>query len=291
MNISLALGGGGAKGNAHIGVLRILEREGFRVGAIAGTSAGGMVAAAYAAGYSPDEIEAHMSGVSQSKLYGRQPGDGPALMGVAGVSRSLTELLGERSFDDLRIPCAVTAVDIESSQEVILQQGRVVDALLATIAIHGIFPPKQWKNHLLADGSVMDPVPVSVARSLAPDLPVVAVVLSPPQQQWADLPPTDIFSPPPMLERITRLRVAQAFEIFVHSVDIGSRMLTELRLQVDKPEVIIRPEVGHIGILEKADVAAIAKLGEQAAEAALPELHRAVSWRSKLARRLPKLVY
>ncbi len=291
MNLSLALGGGGAKGNAHIGVLRILEREGFRVDAIAGTSAGGMVAAAYAAGYSPDELEAHMSGVSQSKLYGRRPGDGPALMGVAGVARSLTELLGERTFDDLRIPCAVTAVDIESSQEVILRQGRVVDALLATIAIPGIFPPKQWENHLLADGGVLDPVPVSVARSLAPDLPVVAVVLSPPQHQWADYPSPDIFSTSPVLGHITRLRVAQAFEIFIRSVDIGNRMLTELRLQVDKPEVIIRPDVGHIGLLEKADVAAIAKLGEQAAEAALPELHRAVSWRSKLARRLPKLIY
>jgi len=286
MNISLALGGGGAKGNAHIGVLRILEREGFRVRAIAGTSAGGIVAAAYAAGCSPDEIETYMSGVSQSKLYGRQPGDGPALLGVTGVARSLTELLGERTFDDLRIPCAVTAVDLESSQEVILRQGHVVDALLATIAIPGVFPPKQWENHLLADGGVLNPVPVSVARLLAPDLPVVAVVLSPPQQQWADLPPTDILSPHPVLERITRLRVAQAFEIFIRSVDIGSRMLTELRLQVDKPEVIIRPDVGHIGLLEKADVAAIAKIGEQAAEAALPELHRSVSWRSKLARRL-----
>ena len=290
MNISLALGGGGSKGNAHIGVLRVLEREGFHVRAIAGTSAGGVVAAAYAAGYSPDEIENHISRISQGKLYGRQPGDGPALLGVAGVARSLTELLGERTFSDLRIPCAVTAVDIESSQEVILRQGRVVDALLASIAIPGIFPPKQWEDHLLADGGVLDPVPVSVARSLAPDLPVVAVVLSPPQQQWADFPTPDIFSSSPVLGRLTRLRVAQAFEIFIRSVDIGTRMLTELRLQVDKPEIIIRPEVGHIGLLEKADVTVIVKLGEQAAEAALPELHRAVSWRGKLARRLSKLI-
>ncbi len=83
MDINLALGGGGSKGNAHIGVLRVLEREGFRVRAIAGTSAGGMAAAAYAAGYTPDELEAHMRQVDQGKLYSFNFRGEPSLMGEA----------------------------------------------------------------------------------------------------------------------------------------------------------------------------------------------------------------
>jgi len=286
MDISLALGGGGAKGNAHIGVLRVLEREGFRIRAIAGTSAGGMVAAVYAAGFTPDEMEDRMRLVVQSKLYGRQPTDGPALLGLAGIAHALTEMLGERTFADLRIPCAVTAVDLNTSQEVVLREGRVVDALLATMALPGIFPAQKWGDCLLVDGGILNPVPVALARSLAPTLPVVAVVLTPPPQAWASLPVPHFFSPPPVLRRITRLRVAQAFSVFLRSVDIGGRMITELRLQVDKPDVIIRPPVRGIGVLDRVDVAEVAKLGEQGAEAALPELRQAVSWQKRLARRL-----
>jgi hypothetical protein len=78
MKIALALGGGGAKGNAHIGVLRVLEREGFEVGALAGTSMGGLVGAVYLSGLGPDEIEARFSGIDQSQLLGRYPDEGPA---------------------------------------------------------------------------------------------------------------------------------------------------------------------------------------------------------------------
>ena len=106
-DILLALGGGGSKGNAHIGVLRVLEREGFHVRAIAGTSAGGMAAAAYAAGYSPDELEAHMASVDQGKLYSFHLGGEPSLLGIGGVEKALYDLIGERNFEELKIPCAL----------------------------------------------------------------------------------------------------------------------------------------------------------------------------------------
>jgi NTE family protein len=289
MDITLALGGGGAKGNAHIGVLRVLLREGFRIRGIAGTSAGGLAAAAYAAGNNPDEIEAFMQGVDQSKLYGSWPSHGPGLLSIAGVRSVLTELIGNRCFEDLPIPCAVTAVDIDAYIEVILKRGSVVDALLATIAIPGVFPPKKWGEHRLVDGGVMDPVPVSVARSLAPGLPVVAVVLTPPLKESSALSPPKIFSTPPVLEPITRLRVAQAFDIFVRSIDIGARMLSELHLLQNEPDVIIRPAVENIGLLEKVNVSEIVKFGEIAADSALPELRQAVSWRGRVKRRLRSL--
>lgn len=288
MDITLALGGGGSRGYAHVGVIRRLEAEGFRIRAVAGTSAGGIVAAVYAAGYSPDEMESLFSEIDQSKLFALSLNAGPALLSLSHAAKVLEEFLGDRTFSDLELPCAVVAVDIKSPREVILHTGRVVDAVLATIAIPGVFPPKVLGEHELVDGGVLDPVPVSVARSLAPRLPVVAVVLSPAMEQptrFAHLP-LPVRIPPPIVERLTRLRLAQAFNVFLQSVDIGQRMITELRLEVDAPEVVIRPEVGRLGLLDSVEIGDVIRLGEKAAEAALPELMRAVSWPRRMGRQL-----
>src|SRR5829696_1014968 len=110
MDITLALGGGGAKGNSHIRVIRRLEKEGFRVRGVAGTSFGGLIAVLYALGYSPDQIEELFASVDQNQFYGHAPNDGPSLMGLAGVTRLLEERLGDATFADLKLPCVLTAV-------------------------------------------------------------------------------------------------------------------------------------------------------------------------------------
>lgn len=273
--LAVALGGGGSRGNAHIGVLRVLERDGIRPVAIAGTSAGGLVAVFYAAGYSPDEIEDIFANADPDTFFGRTRGEEPALFGLTKAEAFLREHLGERTFADLKIPCAVTAVDVDTAREVILMEGSLVNALLATIAIPGVFPPRIMDGHRLVDGGVLDPVPVSVARILAPDFPVLAVVLTPRPDQngrtWA-LPSTTSSLTHQVVERLSRLRVAQALNIFMESVDIANRAMSDLRLQLDAPEIIIRPPVSHIGTLETVDVRAIARLGEQAALQALPQI-------------------
>jgi NTE family protein len=285
MEISLALGGGGSKGFAHLGVLRCLENHGYKIRAIAGTSAGGIVAAIYAAGYNPQEMLERFQQVDQSQLYRRQPGDGPALLGIAGLNRLLTEMLGECTFDELKIPCALTAVDLNAGKEVILKHGRVADAVLATIALPGIFPPQNWHKYYLVDGGLLDPVPVALARSLAPDLPVVAVVLSD-----LDPEPLKIMEPLPflpdipLLRQVARLRVAQAFNVFLHSIDISSQYLTVMRLKIEQPEVVIQPELKDIGMLDQVDLLEISNRGERAAEVVLPELRRKTSWFSKVGR-------
>ena len=183
MDITLALGGGGAKGNAHIGVLRKLEAEGFRVRAVAGTSFGGIVAAMYAFGKTPDQIEELFASVDQNRLYGHAAGDGPSLLGLAGASKLMDDVFGAATFDDLHLPCALTGVDLKSAREVILTEGLVRDAILATIALPGIFPPRKIQDWELVDGGTLDPVPVAVARALAPNLPVVAVVSNGPEME------------------------------------------------------------------------------------------------------------
>lgn len=286
MDILLALGGGGSKGNAHIGVLRALEREGFRIRAIAGTSAGGMAASAYAAGYSPDVLEDYMRHIDQRSFFGFHLGEGPSLLGVSGITRALKELIGDRSFEELEIPCALTAVDIDSGQELVLREGKVLDAVLATIAIPGIFPPKKWGENMLIDGGVLNPVPVSVVRKISPvpNLPVLAVTLTSSPTERGQLPALVPKPAGAVLNRIARLRVAQAFEIFLHSIEIGMSSITELRFQVDQPEVIIRPDVRHVGYLDVVNVPEVVKLGEVAVEELLPEIRKAVSWRGRLSR-------
>ena len=286
MDIALALGGGGAKGNSHIGVLRVLEREGFRIRAVAGTSFGGIVAAFYAMGKTPDEIEALFHTVDQSRMFGHQPGDGASLLGLAGASKWLDQHLGAFTFADTNIPCALTAVDLNAAREVILAEGSLRDAVLATIALPGIFPSRKIGHWDLVDGGTLDPVPVGVARSLAPKLPVVAVVLSSPigeptRNLRVSIPS---YVPAPIAQRLSNMSVARAFDVFLHAVEIGERQMTELRLEVDKPEVIVRPAVHHINLLDKVDIGDVAKLGEQAMEQMLPELRRALSLPAKLSR-------
>jgi NTE family protein len=287
MDISLALGGGGARGYSHIGVIRRLQQESYNVRAVAGTSAGGIIGTLFAAGYSPDEMEAKLAKLDQTKLIGRSKGDEPSILGMSGATKILEELFGDLTFDKMNIPCAVVAVDIKSVQEVILREGSVVDAVLATTAVPAIFPPRIMGEYQLVDGAALDPVPVSIARLLAPNLPIVAVVLTPLLGRELNLLslrfPSHI--PTPILERLSHLRLAQALNIYIQATDAGARMLTELRLKLDHPDVIVRPEVEGIGLLDTVDVHKVIKLGEEAMDAMLPELKRATSWTNRIRRK------
>lgn len=285
-NIAVALGGGGAKGNAHIGVLRRLAQAGYFVRAVAGTSFGGLVAAFYALGNSPDEIERIFNTFDQSRLHGHGTGDGPSLLGIEGGKAWLDEQLGSKTFADLKIPCALTATDLNSGSEVVLTQGSLLEAVLATTAIPGIFPVRRIGKWDLVDGGVIDPVPVAPARALAPQLPVVAVALNDPigmpAQTW-NLP-IPSFMPHLIMERISRSRVAQSVNIILRSFDIVSRSAAQYRLEVDRPDIIVRPMVTDIDTLEQVDIHVVAKRGEEAVEEILPELNRLFAWHNRVRR-------
>jgi NTE family protein len=288
MDITLALGGGGAKGNAHIGVLRRLEHNGFGIKAIAGTSFGGLIAVLYASGYRPNDLEEMFAALDQSKFYGHGPNDGPSLMGLAGVSRMLEEILGDRTFEQLRMPCAVTATDLKTGSEVILSSGRLVDALLATTAMPAVFPVRYIGDFELVDGGTLDPVPVAPARALLPKLPVVAVALHTPMgtpaRTWTI--PVPNFVPRAIMQRLSTMRYGHMLDVFVRSFDIISRAVAEYRLEVDKPDVIIRPRVGNIDTLDIIDVHEVVRIGEAAVDEVLPQLKQKFTLRNRFRRAL-----
>jgi NTE family protein len=246
------------------------------------------VAIFYACGLRPDDIEAAFQKVDHAHLYGRKRDDGPSILGMAGLEKWLDEMVGQQTFEDLKLPCAVSAVDLNSGREIIISEGRLRDAIMATIAIPGIFPAYRLNDWDLVDGGVLDPVPISIARSLAPGLPVVAVVLNslPGEPVRPPVIPLPSFLNNSLFVRLVRTRFSEAFNIYVQSVDISSRMMADLRLKVDKPDVVIRPLVGNIEMFEQVDVSEVARRGEQAVQASLPELRRMAAWSNRLRRRL-----
>lgn len=288
MDITLALGGGGVRGSAHIGVIRRLEQEGFRIRGIAGTSFGGIIAIHYAAGFRPNDMEEMFAALDQNQLYGRAPDDGPALLGLAGVTQQLELHLGDRAFEDLRIPCVVTAVDLNSGSEVVLSSGRLVDAILATTAMPGIFPVRRIGNLELVDGGTLDPVPVAPARALIPRLPVVAVSLSlpigTPARMWSI--PVPRFIPRRLIQYFARMHYGRVVDVFMRSLDITSRAVSDYRLEMDKPDVIIRPNVEDIDALDVIDVHEVVKRGEKAVDEILPQLKQKFTWRNRINRAL-----
>ena len=169
--------------------------------------------------------------------------------------------------------------------------GSVLDAIMGSIAVPGLFPPKELDGYSLIDGGTLDPIPVRAARDLAPDLPVIAVTLMAPLEMPAtsigivSLPSENSF-----VKQIARMNITQAFRIFADSVDIASRQMAELRLSLDDPELIIRPDVNGINLLDSINVHEIARLGEIATERALPDLFRSLSLSARMTRQVRRML-
>jgi len=266
--ITLALGGGGTKGFAHIGVIRQLEKSGFQIEAIAGTSAGGIVGALYANGYSIDEIISFSRKMKYDDIFNRSHNDAPSLLGLGGLYKQIEALLGEKKIEDLKLKFATISVDTITGKEIIFNRGSVVDAVKSTSAVPGIFPSQRIKGLNLVDGGVLDPVPVVTARWLTPNLPVFAVGLTPPMEKWPNVPRLDIppYIPIPhfMVDQINQLRLGQAAHVFIDSMEIMVNTVADLRLKIEKPDVIIRPNVHKYTMFDKVDVEEMINLGEQA---------------------------
>ena len=159
--LGVALGGGGMKGWAHVGVLRVLGDIGLTPDVVAGTSAGALIGAFWAAGMPVDEMMRVMREQKTRSLFSWRF-DGQGLFSTDGMRAYLDRHFGERTFADLERPFFVVATDLERGREVVLREGRIVDALLASTAMPGIFAPVEHKGMLLVDGGVVNNVPVSV---------------------------------------------------------------------------------------------------------------------------------
>lgn len=286
--ITLALGGGGTKGFTHIGVIRQLENEDCQISAIAGTSAGGIVSALYALGYSTQEIEQYAKKLVFSELFSRANDDAPSLLGLGGLYKVIDEVIADATFEDTKIDFATTAVDLESGQEIIFNHGSIANAVKATIAVPGVFPALRLGDLYLVDGGILDPVPVSVARWLNPDFPVFAVNLAPPMTQWSDSAKIDVPSSVPVpkfiVEQLNQLRLGKALHVFIDSFEIATNTIGELRLKMENPDVIINPAVHQYTMFDNVNIDELITLGEQAVVKAREKIKESFSVKSRVNR-------
>jgi NTE family protein len=270
--LNLALGGGGARGLAHIGVLKVLEKAGLPIGFLAGTSMGGLVGALFAAGWSAEQLEAEALALSSFRRLVKLVDLAPARRGLLEgqrVREHLNEMLGEDlTFEQLPKKLALIAVDLCTAQEVILRQGSVVESVLATTAVPGLLPPVYSGNCQLVDGGILNNVPADVARAEG-EGPVVAV----------DVSPTFPLQPPGSNDNGDKLWPAifpQFAQDFYTAELIMVSALTRTRLQRTPPDLLIKPPIPpSISIfwgLTRAPEAIAA--GEQAAIEALPNIEK-----------------
>lgn len=267
--IGLALSGGGARGLAHIGVLKVLEREGIPIDCLAGTSMGGIVVAAYAAGMSAEDIEAEALKLARPRNLIRLidvniPRYG--LMSGHGVQQYLAEMLGESlDFADLKVPLGLVAVDLVAGQEIVLREGSVVDAVRASGAVPVVFEPVVIGDWRLVDGGFLNNLPVDVARDLGAEAVIaVDVRLDFYDHRLADNPHT-----PPTVRIAHNAWRAET---------LAGLALDAYRLAETRPDVLIHPNVpGDVSAFNGfGRVAEVIAAGEASAEAAIDKLQKLI---------------
>ena len=178
IRIGLALGGGAVRGAAHIGVLDVLDRAGLEPAVLTGTSAGALVGALYASGATPSEISKLAHTLRWAKLV-RPARTRKALFETSKLAVFLDAALGGRDFEALDRPFAAIACDLTTGARVVMRDGPVSTAVLASAAIPGVFPPVERDVRLLIDGSVVDLVPAELARELGADIMGAVSTLQP----------------------------------------------------------------------------------------------------------------
>ncbi|MCH7589208.1 MAG: patatin-like phospholipase family protein [Chloroflexi bacterium] len=237
IKVGLALSGGGTRGLAHIGVLKVFEREGVPVDFLAGASMGGVIAAGYAVGMSPSDLEAEAKKLSRLRSVFRLADPGLPNAGLLRGDRLqayFESKLGDHMFKDLGRPLALIAVDLNSREEVIFQEGSVALALRATTSVPGLFMPLETNGKRLVDGGVLNNLPVDVVRKMGADV-VIAVDVDP--------DPEDIASGWQGQYRWMPDGLARTFVVLDEATSLMMRVIQEGRLQRDPPDVILQPQL------------------------------------------------
>jgi NTE family protein len=272
--IGLALSGGGARGIAHIGVLKVLEEARIPVHMVAGTSMGGVVGAVYAAGRSATEIEQLARSLRVLDILQRNR-SGLGLLGQGKIADRVREALGgDLTFDQLKLPLALTAVDLETGEEVVINEGSVVEGILATTAVPIVFPPVQRQGRVLADGGVLNPVPFDVVREMGAER-VIAV------HTFHDLTGKLGASTLPeghRAEAVIRLLLrrtpwAPMMDVAERTSSIVSGKLVEQRMQRDTPpDLMIKIPLKGVGLFDVDQANKCVAAGEEAARQHLEAL-------------------
>jgi len=293
--VGLALGGGMARGFAHIGVLKTLNRHGIFPTIIAGTSIGALVGGSYLAGKLV-ELEDWARSLNRFKILSyldvrvRSAG----LIGGKRLGAVMDDHLGNLMAGDLPHPFTAIAADLATGHEVWLSDGKLTDIMRASFALPGVFPPVQIGGRFLVDGALVNPCPVSVCQAKGARM-TIAVDLhadmigkaAKPGSNYQTIAGFDLFNEkdvpleeqkpfllnPLSLKLFKREPAAPSlFGVMVSALGIIQDRLTRSRLAGDPPDIHIKPKIGHIGMLEFEKAEELIALGADAAEKMMPDI-------------------
>ncbi len=296
--IGLALGGGMARGFAHIGVLNVLMREGIQPSIVAGTSIGSVVGAAYLAG-KLRHLEDWALAMNRMRLLSyldfrvRSAG----LIGGGRLKSLLEENFKDMNIEDLPHPFIAIAADLLTGHEVWLRKGSVIDAMTASFALPGVFPPVERNHRWLVDGALVNPVPVAPVQAMGARMTIgvdlntdIIGKAGQAGQNYQTVTGFDMFNdedvPPETQKKISSSMTKRLFRreenspslfgVMVSALSIMQDRMTRSRLAGDPPDIHIKPQIGHIGLLEFERARELIDLGEKAAEEALPQIRSAM---------------
>lgn len=222
MKIGLALGSGGLRGIAHLGVLKTLEEEKIPIHCIAGCSIGAMMGALYSAGHDIDMI------LQLGRMLGKKcclDFVMPKLGLFAGdhLLETMRVLTQNKTFDALRIPLSIVATELCQGKEIVFSEGNVSEAIRASVSVPGIFVPYQKDGMILVDGALVNPIPIDIAQAMGADI-VIAVSL---------------------LNEERRCGLNNVFDVIIQSIDIMEREM--IRGKINRRKVVnVNPAVAHI---------------------------------------------
>lgn len=264
----LALSGGGARGFAHIGLLKVLDREKIKPSYLSGTSMGAIIAAAYASGMSGKDIEEEAIKYTRTRNLVRMVHLTPPFKGLINqqkVAEYLSDMIPQgMRFDELRIPLAICATDLMQSRSISLTEGLVLPAVLASASIPGVFPPVVIPPYRLVDGGVVNNLPVDLAFQLGAEKVVAVDVQINPFETtpWQDKHKEQKWSMP----------ISEYIMDMLWSETIMSARITQLNLKTYPPDVYIRMPIDkEITVLMGFPRAReIIDRGEETAEQYLP---------------------
>jgi len=248
--VGLALGGGVARGIAHVGVLRELEKNGIPIDLIAGTSVGSLIGAGYAAGLSPDQLEQLAHTIRWTDL-GRVTVSRLGFYNNARTEDYIRANFPVDRFEKLRIPLGVVATDLQAGKMVVFTEGDLALAIRASCAIPCYYTPVPVNGRLMADGGLVGHLPASVTRGMGADI-VIAVDVN--SHSLPIPPPTNIFT-----------IMSQALSI------MGRSSVSYLYQDAD---VVVRPKVEHIKPDDLSRADEMIALGEEATQCTLPAIKR-----------------
>ncbi len=254
------------RGYAHYGVLKALERIGLHVDNVTGTSIGAIVAAGYALGLTADEGARIMEETSGRAFRLKVPSH--SLLSNSGVAGNFRQVAGETRIEDLDVPLGLIAADLPTGREVVLRRGLLRVALLASMAIPGIYPPVRIGDCVLVDGGVVNPVPISVACEMGADVVIAVPLGGAATEPWPDVEAVEGRGKlPSLIHTITRSVDIMQGRIGVHSSEAAT--------------VLIRTDfasIPKVGLQSFAAGRPYIAPGEAAAEAALPEITAVLPW-------------